>query len=169
MPKVKLSKTILLTVGSALGALLFAPKSGKELRKDIRREAEKQLDDAKVYATNLKEDVKASYNESKLQAEHERQMMKEQEAELARTIAEIEHELEERDLINEGEVHGAEPTQVDEGSLDDVPDNVLEETDLGNVQGTTQEPDHDEVIPADELDDALDDQNLEDNPEFDIN
>lgn len=167
MPKVKLSKTILLTVGSALGALLFAPKSGKKLRKYIKREAEKQLDDAKVYATNLKEDVKASYKESKLQAEHERQMMIEQEAELARTIAEIEQELEERDL-NEGEVHGAEPTHVDEGSLDDVPDNVLKDTDLGNVQGTTQDPDHDEVIPADELDEALDDQNLEDNPEFDI-
>lgn len=200
MPKVKLSNAILLTAGAAIGALLFAPKSGKELRKDIKREANKQLDEAKVYATNLKEDVESSYNESKLQAEHERQLMAEQEAELARTIAEIERELEERDHVqDEGNVHGAEATQGDEGSLDDVPDNVLEETDLGDVEGTTQEPtidkgsldnvpdsvleetdlgdvegttqepDQDEVIPSDELEDALDDQNLEDNPELDIN
>src|SRR5699024_12073384 len=109
-----------------------------------KREDEKQLDEAKVYTTNLKEDVKASYNESKLQAEHERQMMIEQEAELARTIAEIEQELEERDL-NEGEVHGAEPTQVDEGSLDDVHNNVLEDIDLDNGQRYTIDPDNDLV------------------------
>lgn len=153
MPKVDLSKTLLLTAGAAIGALLFAPKSGKELRKDLKEEAGRLGDKAKVYADNLKTDVNEAYHEAKHQVEYEREVMAQQEAELQRTIAEIEQELEERDYDNKGanpnedlgNVHGTplEPT-VDQGSLSDVPDNVLEETDLGDVHQTTQEPGHDQ-------------------------
>lgn len=174
MPKVKLSKTILLTAGAAVGALLFAPKSGKELRKDLKKEAERLGGEAKVYANNLKADLEESYQEAKHQAEFEKEVVARQEAELARTISEIEQELEDRDDtavvgVNDdvGNVHGTalEPTH-DEGSLEDVPENVLEDVDLGDVEGTSQEPVGDEVIPSSELDEALEDQGLENNSDF---
>lgn len=160
MPKVSLSKTIFLTAGAALGALLFAPKSGKELRKDLKKEAKRLGGEAKVYANNLKDDFDEAYQEAKVQAQEEKEEAAKQEEELARTIAEIEQELEERDQVTR---------QDDQGDLNRVPDNVLEDLDLGDTKDTSQEPDQDQVVPRGELDEALDDQDLEDDPSFQAN
>ena len=160
MPKVSLSKTIFLTAGAALGALLFAPKSGKELRKDLKKEAKRLGGEAKVYANNLKDDFDEAYQEAKVQAQEEKEEAAKQEEELARTIAEIEQELEERDQVTR---------QDDQGDLNRVPDNVLEDLDLGDTKNTSQEPDQDQVVPRGELDEALDDQDLEDDPSFQAN
>lgn len=160
MPKVSLSKTIFLTAGAALGALLFAPKSGKELRKDLKKEAKRLGGEAKVYANNLKDDFDEAYQEAKVQAQEEKEEAAKQEEELARTIAEIEQELEERDQVTR---------QDDQGDLNRVPDNVLEDLDLGDTKNTSQEPNQDQVVPRGELDEALDDQDLEDDPSFQAN
>lgn len=160
MPKVSLSKTIFLTAGAALGALLFAPKSGKELRKDLKKEAKRLGGEAKVYANNLKDDFDEAYQEAKVQAQEEKEEAAKQEEELARTIAEIEQELEERDQVTR---------QDDQGDLNRVPDNVLEDLDLGDTKNTSQEPNQDQVVPRSELDEALDDQDLEDDPSFQAN
>lgn len=160
MPKVSLSKTIFLTAGAALGALLFAPKSGKELRKDLKKEAKRLGGEAKVYANNLKDDFDEAYQEAKVQAQEEKEEAAKQEEELARTIAEIEQELEERDQVTR---------QDDQGDLNRVPDNVLEDLDLGDTKDTSQEPNQDQVVPRGELDEALDDQDLEDDPSFQAN
>ncbi|EKU93774.1 Gas vesicle protein [Alloiococcus otitis] len=160
MPKVSLSKTIFLTAGAALGALLFAPKSGKELRKDLKKEAKRLGGEAKVYANNLKDDFDEAYQEAKVQAQEEKEEAAKQEEELARTIAEIEQELEERDQVTR---------QDDQGDLNRVPDNVLEDLDLGDTKNTSQEPHQDQVVPRGELDEALDDQDLEDDPSFQAN
>lgn len=165
MPKVSLSKTLFLTAGAAVGALLLAPKSGKELRQDIKREAKRLSGEAKVYAGNLKDDFEDAYEEAKEQAQYEKEVVARQEAELAQTIAEIEHELEAR----EAESHANRPVASNEGDLDNVPDNVLEEVDLGDVKDTTQEPEQDQVVPSDRLDEALEDQNLEDDSDFQVN
>lgn len=160
MPKVSLSKTIFLTAGAALGALLFAPKSGKELRKDLKKEAKRLGGEAKVYANNLKDDFDEAYQEAKVQAQEEKEEAAKQEEELARTIAEIEQELEERDQVSH---------QDDQGDLNRVPDNVLEDLDLGDTKDTSQEPDQDQVVPRGKLEEALDDQDLEDDPSFQAN
>jgi gas vesicle protein len=58
--------------GGALGAalaLLFAPKSGKELRKDIRDKSEEYLDDAEKYISQAKEKAVDLINEGKKRSE----------------------------------------------------------------------------------------------------
>lgn len=51
-------------VGSALG-VLFAPKSGKETREDIKDIAEKSVDTIKAKTNELSETVQETYNEAK--------------------------------------------------------------------------------------------------------
>lgn len=53
------------TVIGSVVALLFAPKSGKELRQDIKNKSNEILEDTTEYLNNTKERVVSAYNEAK--------------------------------------------------------------------------------------------------------
>ncbi|MGQ9799174.1 MAG: YtxH domain-containing protein, partial [Ignavibacterium sp.] len=58
--------------GGAIGAaiaLLFAPKSGKELRADIRQKSEEYLDDTERYIYEAREKARELINEGKKMSE----------------------------------------------------------------------------------------------------
>ena len=58
--------------GAAVGsiiALLYAPKSGKELRTDIKNKSQEFIDDAEGYLTNAKEKASQLINEGKKKSE----------------------------------------------------------------------------------------------------
>lgn len=78
---------------SAGAALLFAPKAGKELRKDIKDkslETKKHIQDS---AQNLKHDFKESYFEAAEEVENELLALDKRQRELNRTISDIEKDL----------------------------------------------------------------------------
>jgi gas vesicle protein len=61
-----------LLAGGAIGALiglLFAPKSGRELRGDIKQKSDEYLDDAEKYIANAKTRAKDLINEGKKRSE----------------------------------------------------------------------------------------------------
>jgi gas vesicle protein len=55
-------------VGSIL-ALLFAPKSGKELRQDIKNKSQDFMEDAETYLANAKDKASQLINEGKKKSE----------------------------------------------------------------------------------------------------
>jgi len=58
--------------GAAVGsivALLFAPKSGKELRQDIKNKSQELVDDAEQYLANAKDKASQLINEGKKKSE----------------------------------------------------------------------------------------------------
>lgn len=58
--------------GAAVGsivALLFAPKSGKELREDIKNKSQDFMEDAEAYLSNAKEKASQLINEGKKKSE----------------------------------------------------------------------------------------------------
>lgn len=107
-------KTIALPLAGALVALLFAPKSGKELRSDIKNKF-----------TDVKDTGMEKGQEWKEVGEEKAQEWKEAGVEKA-------HDLK-----------------------DKYSDNA--ETPHGNVEGTPAEPNKDQTVPADKLDETLDD------------
>jgi gas vesicle protein len=61
-----------LLAGGAVGAilgLLFAPKSGRELREDIKHKSDEYLDDAEKYITDARTKAKDLINEGKRRSE----------------------------------------------------------------------------------------------------
>lgn len=152
MPKVSLSKTLLLSAVSAGVALLFAPKSGKELRADLKEEAVKAKDKGMEYANDFVNDLKESYEEVETEMAREN-------PELAQKIDEIEQDL----YLQEAEVQ--DPVVNPDLSLS-APVEPTAETEDGNVRGTPMEPDEDQTIPSDELDEALSDNYLSDEDEI---
>ena len=61
-----------LLIGGALGAvagLLFAPKSGRELRQDIKNKSDEYLDDAEKYINDARSKAKDLINEGKKRSE----------------------------------------------------------------------------------------------------
>lgn len=84
---------ILVGLVSAGVALLFAPKSGKELRKDIQDKANETKDSVKTGADNLKNDFKEAYFEAEQEVEIELAHLDERQRELRETISSIEQEL----------------------------------------------------------------------------
>ena len=56
------------TVGAAL-ALLYAPKTGKELRKDIKDRGEEYLDEAEKYISQAREKAVEMINDGKDRSE----------------------------------------------------------------------------------------------------
>ncbi len=57
------------SVAGALTALLYAPKSGKELRKDISEKKDKMIDDAGRYLKDKKDHASEMLTEGKKKAE----------------------------------------------------------------------------------------------------
>lgn len=61
-----------LLIGGSIGAvlgLLFAPKSGRELREDIRNKSDEYLDDAEKYIADARTKAKDLINEGKKRSE----------------------------------------------------------------------------------------------------
>lgn len=186
MPKVSLSKTLLLSALSAGAALLFAPKSGKELRSDLKDGAMKMKDKGTDYANDLMNDLKESYQEVDSE-------MAQENPDLSRTIDEIEDDLylqnaEVQDPVTDPDLTTSMPveptagttlpdtpgttipttaTEVDNAGVDvPIPEEGPGEMEDGNVRDTPMEPDEDQTIPSDQLDEALSDNYLSDEDEI---
>lgn len=85
--------TILVGVIASGVAMLFAPKSGKELRNDIKQKSLKTKDSIQDSAQNLKHDFKQSYFEAAEEVENELITLDKRQRELNATITSIEEDL----------------------------------------------------------------------------
>lgn len=84
---------LLVGILSAGVALLFAPKSGKELRDDIKKKSMETKDSIQEGAQNLKHDFKESYFEAAEEVENELLALDKRQRELNETINSIERDL----------------------------------------------------------------------------
>lgn len=157
MPKVSLTKAVLLSAASAFTALLLAPKTGKEFRGDLKEEAHKLKDSGEEKAQELMEDFKASYMEAERELESEQAKLDAKQAKLSQTIEEIERDL----ALSEAE--SQDSPVVDPATASHA---VYDSDKPGDVKGTELEPDHDQAIPKDKVDEALHDNYLSDNEDF---
>lgn len=73
--------------------MLFTPKSGKQMRDDIKRTAQDTRDHVKENTHNLKQDFKESYLEAAEEVEKERIALSKRQRELSQTIDAIENDL----------------------------------------------------------------------------
>jgi gas vesicle protein len=92
----KKNNWLLIVVVGALSAgvaLLFAPKSGKELRRDIKQKGAEAKDSAKQSKDSLVADFKESYFEAEREVENELVVLDERQKELRETIDSIEADL----------------------------------------------------------------------------
>jgi len=159
MPKVSLSKAVVMSAASAFAALLFAPKRGKEFREDLKDEALKLKDSGEEKAHELVDDFKTSYMEAEKELESEQAKLDAKQAKLNQTIEEIERDL----ALSEAERQGT--TEADAVSASQA---VYTDDKVGDVKDTALEPEHDQAIPKDKVDEALHDNYLSDNEDFDI-
>ncbi|GEK90853.1 YtxH domain-containing protein [Alkalibacterium kapii] len=159
MPKVSLTKAVLMSAASAFAALMFAPKDGKAFRKDLKNEAMKLKDSGEEKAYELVDDFKTSYMEAEKELETEQAKLDAKQAKLNQTIQEIERDI----ALSEAERQGtATPEAMAAGQ------SVYTDDKLGDVKGTPLEPEQDQAIPKDKVDEALHDNYLSDDEDFDI-
>lgn len=159
MPKVSYTKAILMSATAAFAALLFAPKSGKEFRKDLKDEAIKLKDTSEEKAYELVDDFKASYMEAERELESEQAKLDAKQARLSQTIEEIEKDL----ALSEAD---RQATPVVDGAT--ASHAVYANEQLGDVKDTPLEPEKDQVIPKDQLDKALHDNYLSEDEDFEV-
>lgn len=115
------AKTLFVGAAAAVTALLFAPKSGKELREDIKIQAYDLKDQAMDQVNSFAEEVKQSYKEVEEEISYT-------DPELAATIEDIETDLNlHSESIEDSEVTDTVevPTAVED--LSDVPDLSVED------------------------------------------
>lgn len=93
MKKNNLGLVVLTGAVSAIVALLFAPKSGKELRKDIKEKSLEARDNVQENKDNLVNDFKQSYFEAADEVETELAHLDKRQQELNQTISSIEKDL----------------------------------------------------------------------------
>lgn len=93
MKKTNWGLILLTALVSAVVALLFAPKSGEELRKDIKHKAQDTKENLKDGKNHLVEDFKQSYFEAAEEVEIEMAHLDRRQRELNETIASIENDL----------------------------------------------------------------------------
>ena len=93
MKKSNWSLIILAGTVSAVVALLFAPKSGKELRSDIKEKASETKDSMQSGKEHLVSDFKQSYFEAADEVEKELIHLDDRQRELNETITSIEQDL----------------------------------------------------------------------------
>lgn len=167
--KVEIAKMILLPAAAAVTALLLAPKSGRELRSDIKN-----------YFTDLKDQAVDKANEAAEWAEgpgmdkaHDlMDQGKDKAADLVSQGKEKASDLMDQgkekasDLMDQGKEkadHLADQVKDQFSSSDSNSDETAADADsdpaagVGNVHGTPYEPHESQTIPADKLDEALDD------------
>lgn len=82
--------TAVITAGITM---LFTPKSGKEMREEIKGKATDTKTNVQNSANNLKDDFKASYFEAAEEVEKERLALNKRQRELNQTITAIEKDL----------------------------------------------------------------------------
>lgn len=157
MPKVSLTKAILFSAASAFTALLLAPKDGKAFREDLKQEASKLKDSGEEKAHELVDDFKASYLEAEKELESEQAKLDAKQAKLSQTIEEIERDL----AMSESERQT--DTVVDPAAASHA---MYADDSVGDVKDTPLEPEHDQAIPKDKVDEALHDNYLSDNDDF---
>lgn len=93
MKKNNVGLIILVSAVSAIAALLFAPKSGKELRKDIKNKSLETRDKVQEGKDQLVNDFKESYFEAADEVEAELAHLDNRQRELNQTISSIEEDL----------------------------------------------------------------------------
>ncbi|MCC5896054.1 MAG: YtxH domain-containing protein [Alkalibacterium sp.] len=157
MPKVSLTKAILFSAASAFTALLLAPKDGKAFRQDLKEEASKLKDSGEEKAHELVDDFKASYMEAEKELESEQAKLDAKQAKLNQTIEEIERDL----ALSEAERQ--DDTVVDPATASHA---MYADDSIGDVKDTPLEPEHDQAIPKDKVDEALHDNYLSDDEDF---
>lgn len=157
MPKISLTKAVLMSAASAFAALVFAPKDGKAFREDLKEEAIKMKDTGGEKAHELVEDFKTSYMEAEKELESEQAKLDAKQAKLSQTIEEIERDL----AMSEAEKQ--QDTVVDPAAASHA---VYDDEKLGDVKDTPLEPEHDQAIPKDKVDEALKDNYLSDDDDF---
>lgn len=161
MPKVSLTKAVLMSAASAFAALMFAPKNGKAFREDLKDEALKLKDSGEEKAHELVDDFKTSYMEAEKELESEQAKLDAKQAKLNQTIEEIERDL----ALSEAERQGTTTPASDAASAGQT---MYTDDKLGDVKDTPLEPEHDQAIPKDKVDEALHDNYLSDDDDFDI-
>ncbi|MER2063860.1 MAG: YtxH domain-containing protein [Alkalibacterium sp.] len=159
MPKVSLTKAVLMSAASAFAALMFAPKDGKAFRADLKDEAVKLKDTGEEKAHELVDDFKTSYMEAEKELESEQAKLDAKQAKLNQTIEEIERDL----ALSE-----AERQTTPEADAAAASQAVYTDDKLGDVKDTPLEPEKDQAIPKDKVDEALHDNYLSDDEDFDI-
>ena len=139
----EVAKMILVPTVAAVTALLFAPKSGKELRGDIKN-----------YFSELKEDYADAVDEVKLEI----------------------HNDDLSDLISKSQTdsdHSDNSSSPKEDSSDSGSNSESSQkyssaaAGVGDVKGTPYEPHEDQTVPADQLEEALEDVGVESVDELD--
>ena len=93
MKKTNWGIVLLAAVVSASIALLFAPKSGEELRKDLKHKAKDTKTNIQTGKEQLIDDFKQSYFEAAEEVEIEMAHLDRRQRELNETIASIENDL----------------------------------------------------------------------------
>lgn len=93
MKKNNLLVVLLTAAVSAIVALLFAPKSGEELRKDIKEKALETRDSVQTGKDHLIDDFKQSYFEASDEVERELAHLDDRQRKLNQTISTIEQDL----------------------------------------------------------------------------
>lgn len=158
MPKISLTKALLISSGAALTALLLAPKPGKELRAELKAEAKKWKETGKEKAHELVEDFKESYLEVEKELNEEQAKLDAKQAQLSQTIEEIEKDLVRKNSHEKDDTVIVPPAQASHA--------VYADENLGDVKGTSLEPSEDQAIPKDKVDEALHDNYLSDDEDF---
>lgn len=154
--KMEIAKMILLPAAGAVAALLLAPKSGKELRKDIKNKfsdvTETSMEKAQEWkevgmekAQHLKEVSSEKAHDWKETGMEKAQDLKEAGTEKMSRVADQAKEMKD-------EYVGKAEEAFDSSDMENDP--VVTE---GNVHGSADEPNEDQTIPADKLDEALED------------
>lgn len=169
---------LLLAGLSAGAALLFAPKSGKELRKDLKVKADEYKEQGKTYADNLTQDIKDAVQEVESQAHQEKEELKtnpEQDEythnqkvaytqdgevtavdQVSGNIADTSYDAKKGTIDANRPGGQADKLVTSDGEI------TYKDRAHGDITGTKFDAGRDETIPADELDKALKDAEIED-------
>lgn len=145
-----------MSIISAGTALLLAPKSGRELRTELKSKATQLKESGGEKAQELVDDFKTSYLEVEKELEEEQAKLDAKQEKLNQTIEEIE-----KDLNQKGDKTKITPAQASHALYADEK--------LGDVKGTPFEPDDDQAIPKEEVEEALHDNDLSEDDSFQLN
>lgn len=137
---------------SAGVALLFAPKSGKELRQDLKNSAEDLMERGETAFEDLSQDIQTS-----IQEVDEEKILTRTSDQKALEEAIVEQE---QDIVDDIVEH-SETVVTEDGEVTSI------ERPHGSMEDREEEAEHLEATPENELAEALDDQGIDDLSELD--
>ena len=143
----EVAKMILVPTVAAVTALLFAPKSGKELRGDIKN-----------YFSELKEDYADAVDEVKLEIHND---------DLSDLISKSQTDSDHSDNSSSPKEDSSDSGSNSESSQKYSSAEEDSAAGVGDVKGTPYEPHEDQTVPADQLEEALEDVGVESVDELD--